>query len=97
MTKKPNSTKAKSAIASAASGRIKRKRTTKGGQLIQLLKARSGCDIAALSAKLDWQPHSIRAALSRLRKAGYAIEKLPPFKHGGTRYRISNAPAGPAQ
>jgi hypothetical protein len=57
-----------------------------------LLSARSGVDIAALSGKLDWQPHSTRAALSRLRQAGYAIEKLPPHKGGGTRYRISKAP-----
>ncbi len=73
------------------------KPVTKGDQLIQLLKARSGRDIAALSAELDWQPHTTRAALSRLRKAGYTIDKLPPGKHGGARYRISSAPAGPAR
>ncbi len=97
MTTKPNPTKTKSAIESATSGRIDRKRTTKSDRLVQLLKARSGRDIAALSGKLGWQPHSTRAALSRLRKAGYAIEKLPPLNHGGTRYRISSAPVGPAR
>jgi hypothetical protein len=70
---------------------------TKTDKLVRLLKARSGQDIATLSARLGWQPHSTRAAVSRLRKAGYAIEKLPPGKQGGTRYRISGAPAGPAQ
>jgi predicted ArsR family transcriptional regulator len=75
----------------------KTKPASKGGQLIQLLKARSGRDIAALSGKLGWQPHTTRAALSRLRKAGYAIEKLPPGRHGGSRYRITGAPAGPAR
>ena len=70
---------------------------TKGDRLIELLKARSGRDITALSDKLGWQPHTTRAALSRLRKTGYAIEKLPPGKLGGSRYRISSAPAGPAQ
>ncbi len=97
MATKPNQTKTKSVIDSTAGGRFDRKRATKGDRLIQLLKARSGRDIAALSGKLGWQPHSTRAALSRLRKAGYAIEKLPPQKNGGSRYRISGDPAGPAQ
>ncbi len=97
MAIKPNQTKIKSAIESAAGRQIDRKRTTKSDRLVQLLKARSGRDIAALSGKLGWQPHSTRAALSRLRKAGYAIEKLSPQKNGGPRYRISNTPAGPAQ
>ncbi len=87
----------KPVIKGAASGRSDRKRATKGDRLLQLLKARSGCDIATLSGKLGWQPHSTRAALSRLRKAGYAIEKLPPQKNGGSRYRFSSAPAGPAR
>ncbi len=97
MTAKPSRTITRSAIESAAGGRSDRKRATKGDRLVQLLEARSGRDIAALSGKLGWQPHSTRAALSRLRKAGYAIEKLPPLKHGGTRYRISSAPAGSVQ
>jgi len=92
MTTKPSKTTTKENIESAASGKFDRKRATKGDRLVQLLNARSGRDIAALSAKLGWQPHSTRAALSRLRQAGYAIEKLLPHKGGGTRYRISKAP-----
>ena len=95
MTTKPNRTKTKPATKSAAGGQTDKRRATKGDQLIQLLKARSGCDIAALSAKLGWQPHTTRAALSRLRKAGYAIEKLG--KHGGSRYRVTSVPAGPVR
>ncbi len=97
MTTKPQKATTRPATKSAARGRSGRKRATKGDQLIQLLKARSARDIAALSGKLGWLPHSTRAALSRLRKAGYAIEKLPPGKQGGSRYRISGAPAGPAR
>ena len=97
MTTKPRKSTTKPVTKGAASGSSDRKLATKGDRLIQLLKARSGCDIAALSGKLGWQPHSTRAALSRLRKAGYAIEKLPPGKRGGSRYRISSAPAGPAR
>jgi len=97
MTTKPSKTTTKENIESAASGKFGRKRATKGDRLVQLLRARPGVDIAALSGKLGWQPHSTRAALSRLRKAGYALEKLPPQKNGRPRYRISSAPAGPAR
>jgi predicted ArsR family transcriptional regulator len=97
MTTKPRKSTTKPAGMSAVSGRSDRKRTTKGDRLIQLLKARSGHDIAALSAELGWQPHTTRAALSRLRKAGYTLEKLPPGKHGRARYRIASAPAEAAR
>ena len=85
MKTKPKKVKTNSAIGNAAGGQMDWKRATKGDRLIQLLKTRSGHDIAALSGKLGWQPHSTRAALSRLRKAGHTIEKLPPLKHGGSR------------
>lgn len=91
MTTKPKKTMIKPVIENAAGGKIARKRATKNERLVQLLKARSGCDIVALSGKLGWRPHSTRAALSRLRKAGHAIEKLPPQKNGTSRYRITNA------
>ncbi len=97
MTIKPPRTNTRSASKGAAGGRHDRQRGTKGQRLVQLLKARSGVDIAALSGNLGWQPHSTRAALSRLRQAGYAIEKLAPHKGGGTRYRISKAPRASAR
>lgn len=60
-------------------------------RLTALLGNRSGRDIATLSTKLCWQPHSVRAALSRLRKTGVTIEKLPPARNGsGARYRIAD-------
>ncbi len=64
MMTKPRKATTKPATKGAASGRFDRKPATKGDRLIQLLKARSGCDIAALSGKLGWQPHTTRAALS---------------------------------
>lgn len=97
MTTKPRKETTKPVRKGAADGRSDRKRTTKSDRLIQLLKARSGRDIAVLGKMLGWQPHTTRAALSRLRTAGYAIDKLPAGKHGGTRYRISSTPAGPAR
>ena len=60
-----------------------------------MLKASAGREIATLSRELGWQPHTTRAALTRLRQAGYAIEKLPSQNNGGSRYRIAGEPAGP--
>ena len=61
-------------------------------RLIRLLRSRSGRDLTTLSTSLGWQPHSVRGALSRLRRAGIVIEKLPPGRTGGgTRYRIARA------
>jgi hypothetical protein len=82
---------------SAARGGPGRKPVTKRDQLIRLLQARGGHDIAALSSKLGWQPHTTRAALSRLRHAGYTIEKRTPLKCGGMRYRIVALPKGSAR
>jgi hypothetical protein len=93
MTTKSPSPKTKSGSRGAAATRHDRRRVPKGQRLVQLLKARSGVDLASLSGKLGWQPHSTRAALSRLRQAGYAIEKLPPRRTGGTRYRIFKEPS----
>jgi hypothetical protein len=63
--------------------------------LVRLLKAGAGREIATLSRELGWQPHTTRAALTRLRKAGYAIEKLPRQNNGGSRYRIVGEPTEP--
>lgn len=79
----------------AARNGASRQQATKRDQLIQLLRRRSGHDIAALSSKLGWQFHTTRAALSRLRQAGYSIEKLPRGKNGGVRYRITIAAGAP--
>jgi hypothetical protein len=61
-----------------------------------LLKADAGREITTLGRKLGWLPHTTRAALTRLRKAGYTIEKLPPQKNGRSRYRIAGEPTEPA-
>jgi DNA-binding transcriptional regulator PaaX len=60
-----------------------------------LLKASAGREIAALSRELGWQPHTTRAALTRLKKSGYAIEKLPRQNNGGSRYRIAGEASEP--
>ena len=62
---------------------------TKKNQLIRLLSARAGRDIAYLSETLGWQPHTTRAALSGLRKAGYSVTAEKAAKGKPARYRIT--------
>ena len=73
--------------------KLSKKPNTKKEQLIRLLCTKSGCDIKSLSAKLGWQQHTTRAALSGLRKAGYEIAKEKPASGGISKYRILAAPA----
>ncbi len=94
MAMKPNPSKSRSAGERAPAGRRAPRRSTKEDRLVRLLKAGSGRDIATLSRDLGWLPHTTRAALTRLRRAGYDIEKLPPQKNGGSR-RIAGEPAEP--
>ncbi len=65
---------------------------TKRAQLIALLGAKTGADIEALSKTLGWQQHSIRAALTGLRKAGFEIARETPASGGAARYRITARP-----
>ena len=67
-------------------------RTTKNATLITLLATESGADIASLSTALGWLPHTTRAALTRLRQAGYGLEAIAPAEGGAKRYRIVTAP-----
>lgn len=64
----------------------------KSEQLKTLLASPKGETVADLARKLGWQTHTTRAALTRLKQAGIAVEKLPP--PDGTRqsrYRIASA------
>lgn len=63
--------------------------TSKKDQLIALLRGKGGADVQALSDALGWQPHTVRAALTGLRKAGVALEKLAVREGERTRYRIN--------
>ena len=70
-------------------------RETKSGAIRRLLKRKSGADLAALQAATGWQAHSLRAALSTLRKAGYTIDRMPPKSgRGAGAYRITGTPEG---
>ena len=46
---------------------------TKRARLTKLISRKSGATIATLQKQLAWQPHTIRAEISRLRKSGLAV------------------------
>ncbi len=71
------------------------RKSTKSTMLREMLQARAGASLSRLCETTGWQKHSVRAALSGLRKAGYAIERQDPKKPGGeARYRITGIPGG---
>lgn len=73
---------------SGASGR-----KTKKDQLITLLSKPNGARIAVISERLGWQAHTVRAALSGLRRAGFDIAATKSAKSGETVYAIVGQPA----
>jgi len=48
---------------------------TKQADLIALLQRREGVTVAQMCAKIGWQSHSVRAALTGLRKRGLSINR----------------------
>jgi len=63
---------------------------TKSATILKLLGRPKGASIAQLQKATDWQAHSIRAALTGLRKKGHEIERSSQDTRGGTVYRIAN-------
>jgi biotin operon repressor len=64
--------------------------SSKKQKLITLLGRKTGADTKTISARLGWQTHTIRAAISGLRKEGYAVELVPGSGKTAARYRISD-------
>ena len=62
---------------------------TKSETIQKLLTRKGGASISRLQAATDWQPHSVRAALSGLRKKGAEVTRSTNAK-GITVYRLSN-------
>ncbi len=50
-------------------------RSTKKAYLIHLLQQPEGKAVQDLVEALGWQPHTVRAALTRLRQSGHSIER----------------------
>ncbi len=63
---------------------------TKIETILKLLCLPNGASIAQLQKATGWKPHSVRAALSGLRKKEHNIERSEDAK-GVTRYRIETA------
>ena len=65
---------------------------SKKALLIDLLSRKNGGRSDALCTKLCWQPHTLRAAISGLRKVGFKVETASQTSKGGARYRIMGVP-----
>lgn len=62
---------------------------TKIAKVQALIERPSGASFEVLCKATGWQPHSTRAALSGLRKAGHVVERTSDDdKKGGSVYRI---------
>jgi hypothetical protein len=66
------------------------RRLSKKAAIEALVQRKEGAEIADLMAATGWQEHSIRAALTGLRKAGHTISRVRDDS-GATRYRICGA------
>ena len=89
-TTKSKRGKPKAAKLTAIAGRTT-KRKTRQEQLKALLSRKSGATAEKIQTAFGWQPHSVRAAVSGLRKEGESIETIQTAS--GTAYRIVSAVA----
>ena len=63
---------------------------SKKDRLICMLSRDGGTTITAISSALGWQPHTTRAAITGLRKAGHKVETAKPEDgDSGLIYRIA--------
>jgi hypothetical protein len=62
---------------------------SKKQQVLQLLRAPSGASAAELEQATGWLPHTVRAALTGIRKSGVVITKEKV--EGTTRYSLASA------
>ncbi|WJH39071.1 DUF3489 domain-containing protein [Aliirhizobium terrae] len=61
---------------------------SKRNQLLALIAKPAGTKISVLTERLGWQAHTVRAALSRLRKQGHSILATKAPKTGEAVYRL---------
>ena len=66
---------------------------TKKEQLIALLSKPNGARVSVIVERLGWQGHTVRAALSGLRKQGFSITVPKSAKTGEAVYAIGSSPA----
>jgi predicted transcriptional regulator len=66
--------------------------TTKKQRLINLLSGGKPATAEKVSKTLDWQPHTVRAAITGLRKAGFVVDSTKGSDGGGACYLIVSQP-----
>ena len=64
---------------------------SKQALIVDMLSKERGVTIDALIKATGWLPHTTRAALTGLRKRGFAVERIP-HAPGASLYRIANCP-----
>ncbi|MEO0550469.1 MAG: DUF3489 domain-containing protein [Pseudomonadota bacterium] len=60
---------------------------TKEAKLVSKLYGK-GATLAQLSSLLDWQPHTVRAAMTRLRGRGYIIDRIAKTERSAAKFKI---------
>lgn len=89
------STKGRKAIVTGTPSAIPKddtlvKTLSKKQQLVELLSGGTPVALPTLCQTFGWQAHSVRAAISGLRKAGYVVER--ELVEGQSAYRITQTP-----
>ena len=64
---------------------------TKKASLVRLLLHKTGATIEEITSSTNWQPHTVRAAFTDLKKRGYTVER--EADEGGSRYFIRTSAA----
>lgn len=99
-TPKPPSAKRSSRIVAAAVGKPTDAHSVRPGSKQALLIARlavpGGARITDLTEELNWLPHTVRAALTRLRQQGFAVTRSRN-EDGDTIYRATRPAAETAK
>lgn len=65
---------------------------TKEASLVSALTGK-GKTISQLTDLLGWQPHTVRAAFTRLRKRGYIVDRVPPTSRSPAKFKLRSGNA----
>ena len=68
---------------------------SKQALVVEMLSKQQGATLDALVKATGWLPHTTRAALTGLRKRGFAVERIRNETKGSL-YRIANGPSAAA-